>query len=119
MGVYAVKLGKKQESFADNLGRLISWIYANGMACRLGECHRTREQAELYAAQGKGIKNSVHCVKLAIDLFLVIGGKVTWNAEDYRSVGEHWKSLHPLARHGLDFRNRDAVHFSYLHNGVC
>ena len=82
------------------------------------EFFRTPEMAELYAKQGKGIKNSNHRLKLAWDLFRVKNGKVTWDTEDYREAGELWKTMHPLARWGGDFRRRDAVHFSFEHNGV-
>ena len=111
-------LGAKQELFSKCLGRLLIWIYRQGWACRMGECYRTKEQAEIYAAQGKGIINSAHRKKLAVDLFLSIDGQVTWDNEDYEAAGEYWKSLDPLARHGGDFAGRDSVHFSFEHGGV-
>ena len=97
---------------------MIVWAYSHGYAIRMGEVLRTKEQAEIYAEQGKGIINFVHRKKLAADLYLSIEGKVTWNVEDYRPLGEKWKSLHPDARWGGDWPRRDAVHFSFEHNGV-
>lgn len=82
------------------------------------EAHRPAWVAEEYARRGLGIKNSVHVLKLARDIFLVEGGAVTWDAERYRPLGDLWKSYHPLARWGGDFANRDAVHFSFEHRGV-
>jgi len=111
-------LGQKQEEFSICLANLICWIYAQGWAIRMGEVLRTKEQAEIYARTGKGILNSVHRKKLAADIFLSIDGKVTWNREDYKPIGDKWKSLHPLARWGGDFKRRDAFHFSLEHNGV-
>lgn len=101
------------------LARLIIWINKQGWHVRIGEVHRTREQAALYAKRGKGIKNSVHCLKLAADLFLNTGQGVTWDVEAYAALGKQWKQLHRCARWGGDFKNRDAVHFSFIHNGVC
>ena len=113
-----MKLGQKQEQFSLCLAQLVVWIYEQGWAVRFGEVLRTREQAELYADAGKGIKNSCHCFKLAADLFLVVDGKVTWRVEDYAAAGRKWEKLHPLARWGGNFKNRDGVHFSFEHHGV-
>ena len=82
------------------------------------EWYRTPEQAAIYAKQGKGIKNSNHTRKLALDLFRVKDGKVTWDADEYVPLANKWRTLHPLARAGIDFKNRDAVHFSFEHEGV-
>ncbi len=111
-------LGKKQELFAENFGKLILWVYKKGYALRLGEVHRPAVTAAHYAATGRGIKNSAHTRKLAADIFLVKNGQVTWDTNDYTELGVYWKSLHPLNRHGGDFKNRDSVHFSMLHGGV-
>lgn len=113
-----MSLGEKQELFAELFGQLIGWVYANGMALRLGEVHRPQFVADHYAATGKGIKNSAHTRKLAADIFLVKDGKVTWDTSDYEALGEHWESLHELCRWGGRFKNRDAVHFSLEHGGV-
>ena len=111
-------LGEKQEEFSICLAQLITWIYAQDWAVRIGEVHRPAATAAHYAELGKGIKNSVHCKKLAADLSLRSDGRVTWAEEDYRAAGEFWKSLSEWARWGGDFHNRDAVHFSFTHNGV-
>lgn len=113
-----MKLGEKQELFAECFGKLITWIYAQGMAVRIGEIHRPQVTADHYASIGKGIRNSAHTRKLAADIFLVVDGNVTWDNEDYVAVGVYWKSLHELCRHGGDFKNRDSVHFSIIHQGV-
>ena len=111
-------LGEKQELFARLFGELIVWTYKQGYALRIGEVHRPQVTADHYAATGKGIRNSAHTRKLAADIFLVKHGKVTWDPEDYEVLGEHWESLHELCCWGGRFKNRDAVHFSILHNGV-
>lgn len=109
----------KQVEFTRCVGLLLDWAFVTGNEVVLAEAYRTREQAELYARAGKGILNSNHCKKLAVDLFRYKDGTVSWEFEDYRALGDYWKTLHPLARWGGDMpRLRDAVHFSFEHNGV-
>lgn len=111
-------LNQKQAEFTYTMGCFIVWAFENKHQLIGAEWFRPPELAELYAQQGRGIKNSVHRYKLAVDLFLLKNGTVTWNTEDYRVLGEKWESMHPLARWGGRFKNRDAVHFSFEHNGV-
>jgi hypothetical protein len=108
-------LGEKQELFAFLLPRLLDQAHALGFKCRMGECWRPPETAALYAQQGKGISNSVHTIKLAVDLLLFRAGAYLTNSEDYRTLGEWWESLHPLCRWGGRFR--DGNHFSLTHEG--
>ena len=111
-------LNEKQVEFMRTLAAFLSWCFARGYEVIGAELYRTPEQAALYAKEGKGIKNSVHTKKLAIDLFRYVGGKVSWSADDYADMGAKWKAMHSMARWGGDFKNRDAVHFSFEHNGV-
>jgi len=126
-------LGQAQEEFAICEANLGVWIYSQGWAQRKKELLRTKEQAELYAAAGKGSLNSVHRKGLAIDFVLSINGDVTWEIEHYRVVADHWKTLHELARWGGDFRRKvrnprtgkyefrpwyDVMHFSFEWQGV-
>ncbi len=113
-----MSLNKKQVRFTATLGRFLVWCADNGFEVIGAELYRTPEQAEIYARQGKGIKKSVHRKKLAIDLFRLKDGTITWDTEDYRTMGEKWKTMDPDARWGGDMRRRDAVHFSFIHNGV-
>ena len=111
-------LNALQQEFTETLGEFLVWCNENDYPVILAEAYRTKEQAEIYAASGKGIKNSAHCKKLAADLFRVVDGTVTWDREEYRIPGGKWKTMHELARWGGDFRNRDAVHFSFEYRGV-
>ena len=113
-----MSLNSKQAAFTYKIACLIVWANKQGYELIGAELFRTPEQAALYAKQGKGIKNSVHRKKLALDMFLLKDGKITWDTEDYRPIGEKWKTMHEDARWGGDFRGRDAVHFSFEHNGV-
>lgn len=113
-----MSLNTKQAAFTYKIASLIVWANDQGYDLIGAELFRTPEQAALYAKQGKGIKNSVHRKKLALDMFLLKDGKISWDPEDYRPIGEKWKTMHDDARWGGDFPGRDAVHFSFEHNGV-
>lgn len=113
-----MNLNQKQADFAYHIAKLIVWARDHGIHVMGAEWYRTPEQAEIYARQGKGIVKSNHRLKLALDLFVVANGRVTWDHAPYMKLGQKWKTMHPLARHGGDFRNRDSVHFSFEHNGV-
>ena len=112
-------LNAKQVEFTRTMAEFQVWCFDNGYEIIEAESFRPPWVAAEYARQGKGIKNSVHTKKLARDLFRVVDGTVSWDTADYAALGAEWKSRHPLARWGGDFRNRDAVHFSFEHNGVC
>lgn len=101
------------------LPRLIDHAYMKGYQLRGGELLRTDEQAKANAGTGIGISNSLHKLKLAIDLNLFRNGEFLGKSEDHKFLGEHWKSLHPLCRWGGDFKPRaDGNHYSIEHNGV-
>ena len=111
-------LNAKQARFTSKIAELIVWANQQGIQCIGAELYRTKEQAEIYAAQGKGIKNSVHRKKLALDLFIYKDGTVSWDIDDYRVLGERWKTMDPDACWGGDWPRRDCPHFSFQHNGV-
>ena len=113
-------LGDKQRLFTHYVGSLIIWLYDHGYEATLGDAYRSPEQAALNAkpdANGvvKGIRNSLHCERLAIDLNLFKDGIYLTGTESYRPMGEFWESLHPLARWGGRFG--DGNHFSFEHMG--
>ena len=109
-------LCKKQALFAQNVAKLIQYCAAIGKPCTLGEAFRTKEQAEIYAASGKGIKNSLHMQRMAIDLNL-FNGDYTYHpeAEFYKEAGEYWKTLHAQNRWGGDWKSDDSNHFQMNH----
>lgn len=104
-------LNDKQHIFAMNIARLLQHVEVLGYTCSIGEIWRSKEQAEIYAKQGKGILDSQHCKKLAVDLFLFSNGVFLQEKKDYQLLGEYWKSLHKDNRHGSDFPRVDCVHF--------
>lgn len=111
-------LGEKQRLFCSLIGQFIVWCYANGYELTFGEAQRTQQQANANAVSGAGISNSLHIIRLAVDLNLFIKGVYQMNTEAYKPLGEKWKSMHPLARWGGDFQKLpDGNHFSLEHEG--
>lgn len=113
-----MNLGQKQRLFVRLVGLLIAWAYAKGYELTFGEALRTQAQANANAASGAGISNSLHLLKLAIDLNLFVEGIYQTDSASYKELGDYWKSLHPLCRWGGDFSRPDGNHFSIEHNGV-
>lgn len=114
-----MKLGDKQELFAQLLSQLIQHGFSKpGYRIRLKELYRTEEQAKIYADKGIGVLNSVHCLGLAIDIVMLHNGEVVKTSEPYEWLGEWWEQQHSLCRWGGRFKRKDGGHFSLEHNGV-
>jgi len=136
-------LREKQSRFARALPRLLDYAHSLGYDVTLGECYRSDEQAEINAIgfdgrkqvaqlvrtafpllaakiennRGNGIRNSVHMLRLAIDLQLFdLAGKWVQDVYPYSLLGEFWESLDKDHRWGGRFK--DAPHFSIEHEGV-
>jgi hypothetical protein len=105
-------LSQQQTIFAKNVAQLILFIEDSGKHCTFGEAYRSPEQAAIYAKEGKGIKNSLHCLRLAVDLNL-FDSNFTYriDAEFYMPVADYWKKLHVQNRAGIDFHKVDSNHF--------
>lgn len=107
-------LSEKQRHFAKMLGQLLTWIYQQpGLEVTMGDAWRSPEMAAVYAAQGKGIKRSLHIDRLAVDLNLYLHGVYQGDSEPYRIIGEYWESLDPKNRWGGRFTRQDGNHFEY------
>ena len=107
-------LSQEQATFAKNVAKLISFIFDSGYTCSLGEVYRTQAQADLYVKQGKGIKDSLHCKRLAIDINLFSAdGKYFPETKDYEPLGKYWESLDKANRWGGRFERGggDGNHF--------
>jgi len=106
-------LSEKQQLFT----QLIEWAGLRGYRLTFGETYRTPQQAALNAKSGAGISNSLHTLRLAVDLNLFINGEYKTKTEDYLPLGEYWESLG--GTWGGRFKTRpDGNHFSLEHNGV-
>jgi hypothetical protein len=102
----------RQQTFTRNIAQLITHIYAARYKCTFGETYRTREQAAIYAASGRGVADSNHCYRLAMDLNLFDkNDKYLHDAAEYRQFGEYWEKLDPFNEWGGRWKNGDANHF--------
>ena len=107
-----MKLWEQQYTFTNNLAKLITFIREQGFYPRLREVLRTKEQAEIYAQKGIGIKDSQHCDGLAADIAINSPeGKYLDKSEEYEIFGKYWESLHPLNGWGGRFKRKDGNHF--------
>lgn len=108
-------LREKQSLFVSLTALLILKANQLGYELTYGETWRSPEEAARLAKLKKGIKNSLHTLKLAVDFNLFKNGKFLDKTEDHRVLGEYWESLHPLARWGGRFE--DGNHYSLEHQG--
>lgn len=113
----------KQFIFTSLTARLILFANQQGYFLTYGETYRPKETAELYASQGKGIADSLHTLRLAIDLNLFRNGSLLTTRADYYFLGDFWESLSEpnsgiVCCWGGNFPKCDADHFSIEHNGI-
>ena len=110
-------LSDKQAAFTVAIAKLITWANQQGYKLTFGEAYRTPQQADLNAKTGKGIANSLHTQRLAVDFNLFINGQYQTDTAAYTPLGEYWESLG--GAWGGRFKSRpDGNHFSFEHNGV-
>lgn len=107
-----------QEEFAQSAARLIQKAGEMGYGVTLGEALRAKEQAEWNAEHGKGISNSLHLDKLAIDLNLFKDGIYLTGSAGHSELGAWWKTLGSKYRWGGDFKSKDFNHYSITPDGV-
>lgn len=108
-------LGQAQRTFMKCLQMLLQKIHADGYEVSGDWLYRPHEIAEQYAREGKGIANSNHTIRLAIDLNLFREGVWKTQSEDHEQFGEYWETVHPLARWGGRFG--DGNHYSFEWEG--
>lgn len=113
----AESLRQKQSHFAQMVAQLIRKAAELGYEVTLGEAYRTPEQAALNAKSGKGISNSLHTKRLAIDLNLYRDAVWLTKSEDHKPLGDWWVTQG--GSWGGNFkRNPDGNHYSLEHEGV-
>ena len=96
-------LGQKQRLFARKLPLLIAYAYERGYEITLGDA---------FASTGHR-KESLHYLKLAIDLNLFKDGRYLRSTKSHQFLGEFWESM------GGTWGGRfgDGNHYSMEHNG--
>lgn len=107
---------EKQQQFSWMFKDFLIWLFANGYTVTIGEVLRTKKQAADNAAAGIGISNSLHLLKLAVDLNIFKDGEFLQTYDELLTVGEIWESLG--GSWGGRFKNQDCDHFSLSYNGV-
>jgi hypothetical protein len=112
-------LREKQSIFASLIPGLINHAINLGYEITLGEVYRSPEEAKRLAALGLGIVNSVHILKLAIDLNLFKNGIWLTKTEDHKFLGEWWESL-STKEYTCCWGGRfnDGNHYSIENNGI-
>lgn len=106
-------LREKQTRFARHVPDLIEYAFKLGYLVGRCEWVRDPKTALVNAEKGIGIKCSLHCEGLAIDLALYTADGVYLTASlGYTALGTYWKSLQPDFYWGGDFRSHDYDHFS-------
>ena len=126
-------LGDKQRLFMRLLQDLLTKIHRDGYEVTGGELERVAVAAEWYAVHCQvcqrhktdkhvghkfkaiGIRDSLHRIRLAIDLNLFLDGVYLTSTDDHRPFGEYWEDLHELCRWGGRFG--DGNHYSLEHEG--
>lgn len=113
-----MELIRKQQLFAISFSKLIQFAISRGYQVTIGEVERTKDQALLNSKSGKGIKNSLHIIRLAGDLHLFQNGKYLNKSEDHKELGKYWESLSvPDAKHCWGGNFGDGNHYSIEHEG--
>jgi len=112
-------LGDHQRRFLPLVAKLIDFAYQQGYELTAGELYRSPEQAALNAQHGTGIANSLHILRLAIDVQLFKDGVYLTDSAQYKPLGDYWKTLDPACAWGGDFTTRqDGNHFSLSWAGI-
>lgn len=95
------------------VARLIIRAEEMGYAVTLGEAWRSPQEAARLAGTGAGVKKSLHCDRLAIDLNLFRGGVWLQDSALHAPLGEVWESM------GGAWGGRfgDGNHYSLAHEG--
>lgn len=108
-----MKLWQQQSQFAQDIAILIKHIHDQGYYCTFSDAYRSPEMAALYAKEGKGIPNSQHCKRLAVDLNLFDrdGNFLQTDNNAYEKFGCFWESLDAYNRWGGHFERRDENHY--------
>lgn len=97
------------------VSKLIVFAGTEGYELSFGEAFRTPEQAAWNAQHGKGITQSLHQLRIAVDLNLFRNGVFLTNLSDWMPLGAFWESLG--GSWGGRFSKPDADHFSIEHGG--
>lgn len=107
-----MSLVKEQAAFLLDVAKLVQKATELGFTVTGGELARTPEQQQIYVNTGRSkTMNSNHLKRCAIDLNFFKDGKLTYDVETLRPIGEYWESLSPKNRAGMFWKTfRDVPH---------
>lgn len=100
-------LRQKQSQFAEMVARLILKAIELGYETTFGDAYRAPDVPY-------GHPNSLHKLRLAIDLNLFKDGAYLTETEDHAELGEWWESVGGT----WGGRFNDGNHYSLAHNGM-
>lgn len=108
-----MKLVPEQAAFLLDVGRLVQHATNLGFVVTGGELYRTAEQQQIYVKTGRSkTMQSNHLRRLAVDLNFFLNGKLCYDIEKLRPLGEFWEGLHPKNRWGGFWKSfKDVPHF--------
>lgn len=106
-------LVQAQAKFLLDMCRLIAKATEVGFTVTGGELYRTTEQQQIYVKTGRSkTMNSNHLRRCAIDLNFFKNGKLVYEVETLRPLGEYWRSLDPKNDWGGFWKSfKDVPHF--------
>jgi len=108
-------LRQKQSRFARLVAELLFEADAQGFEITLGHAYRSPEEAKRL-----GFRNSLHTLKLAIDLNLFRDGRYLSSTKAHTPLGEWWERQSTDKYEccwGGRFRKKDGNHYSIGHGG--
>ena len=104
-----MKLSEKQRLFSKDIACLILYAYSIGIELTFGHAWRSLEEQKRLKAEGKSqTLDSMHLDRLAVDFNFFIDGRLTYDYDDIKPLGDYWVSLNPKNRWGGDF-NKNGV----------
>ena len=112
-----MKLSEQQADFLDMVSRMIYHMKPyieniNGIVKVTSWLRTMQQQRKLYMAGFSKTLNSKHLKGLAVDLAIIIDGKMSNSSNDYRILGSYWES-HGGVWGGSWKTFKDIYHFEY------
>jgi hypothetical protein len=104
-----MKLSEKQQIFTYNIACLIHHAFdVHNIKLTFGHAWRSLEEQKRLKAEGKSqTLNSRHLDRLAVDFNFFVDGKLTYDFDKIKPLGDYWESLHDKNRWGGDFNGND------------
>lgn len=108
-----MSLVTEQAAFLLDACRLIEYATDLGFVVTGGELYRTAEQQQIYVKTGRSqTMASNHLRRLAIDLNFLRNGKLVYDVEQLKPIGEFWQGLSPKNSWGGFWKSfKDMPHF--------